>query len=57
MVDHVLSEQAREAILKAIIKAAPSVGNSPAGIRDLAEASALLERNLSPNAGVVRRHT
>jgi hypothetical protein len=57
MVDQVLSEQAREAILKAIIKATPSVGNSPAGIRDLAEAYALLERDLSPNAGVVRRHT
>ena len=57
MVDQNLSEQAREAILKAIIKAAPSVGNSPAGIRDLAEAYALLERDLTPNAGVVKRHT
>jgi hypothetical protein len=57
MVDEILSEQAREAILKAIIKAAPSVGNSPAGIRDLAEAYALLERDLVPNAGVVKSHT
>jgi hypothetical protein len=57
MVDQILSEQAREAILKAIIKAAPSVGNSPAGIRDLAEAYALVERDLVPNAGVVRSHT
>ena len=57
MVDEILSEQAREAILKAIIKAAPSVGNSPAGIRDLAEAYALLERDLLPNAGVVKSHT
>jgi hypothetical protein len=57
MVDEILSEQAREAILKAIVKAAPSVGNSPAGIRDLAEAYALLERDLVPNAGVVKSHT
>jgi hypothetical protein len=57
MVDEILSEQAREAILKAIVKAAPSVGNSPAGIRDLAEAYALLERDLLPNAGVVKSHT
>jgi hypothetical protein len=52
-----LSEQAREAVLKAIIKSAPSVGNSPAGIRDLAEAYALLERELAPVAGVVRNKT
>jgi hypothetical protein len=52
-----LSEQAREAVLKAIIKAAPAVGNSPTGVRDLAEAYALLERNLTPNAGVVHRRT
>ena len=57
MVDEILSEQAREAILKAIVKAAPSVGNSPAGIRDLAEAYALVERDLLPNAGVVKSHT
>ncbi|HWM58674.1 MAG TPA: hypothetical protein VNO83_12620 [Pseudonocardia sp.] len=57
MVDEILSEQAREAILKAIVKAAPSVGNSPAGIRDLAEAYALVERDLIPNAGVVKSHT
>lgn len=57
MVDQSFSEQAREAILEAIIKAAPKVGNSPAGVRDLAEAFALLERGLIPNAGVVRSRT
>lgn len=57
MADQTLSEQAHEAVLKAIIKAAPNVGNSPAGVRDLAEAYALLERNLVPNAGVVHSHT
>jgi hypothetical protein len=51
------SETAREAILKAIIKAAPNAGASPSGIRDLAEAYALLERDLVPNAGVVRNRT
>ena len=54
MADQSLSVQAREAVLKSIIKAAPTVGNSPAGIRDLAEAYALLERELVPNAGVVK---
>ena len=53
MADQSLSEQAREAVLKAIIKSAPTVGNSPTGVRDLAEAYALLERNLVPNAGIV----
>jgi hypothetical protein len=57
MVDPSLSEQAREAVLQAIVKAAPNVGNSPAGVRDLAEAYALLERNLVPNAGVVKNRT
>ena len=57
MADQSLSDQAREAVLKAIIKSAPTVGNSPAGIRDLAEAYALLERNLIPNAGVVQPRT
>ena len=57
MVDQSLSEQAREAVLQAIIAAAPKVGNSPAGVRDLAEAYALLERNLVPNAGVVQNRT
>jgi hypothetical protein len=57
MDDQSLSEQAHEAILQAIIKAAPKVGNSPAGVRDLAEAYALLERNLIPNAGVVQNKT
>jgi len=57
MVDQSFSEQAREAILQAIINAAPKVGNSPAGVRDLAEAYALLERDLVPNAGVVKNKT
>jgi hypothetical protein len=57
MVDENLTEQAREAVLKAIIKSAPNVGSSPAGIRDLAEAYALLERDLHPVAGVVKSRT
>ncbi|MFR9801483.1 hypothetical protein ACL02T_04155 [Pseudonocardia sp. RS010] len=57
MTDASLSEQAREAVLEAIVKAAPKVGNSPSGVRDLAEAYALLERNLVPVAGVVRNKT
>ena len=57
MADQSLSEQAREAVLKVIIKSAPTVGNSPAGVRDLAEAYALLERDLVPNAGVVHPRT
>lgn len=52
-----ISEQAREAVLQAIITSAPKVGNSPAGIRDLAEAYALLERDLVPVAGVVKNKT
>jgi hypothetical protein len=57
MADQSLSEQAREAVLRAIIKSAPTVGNSPAGVRDLTESYALLERNLIPNAGVVKNRT
>jgi hypothetical protein len=57
MTDQSLPDQAREAVLRAIIKSAPTVGNSPAGVRDLAEAFALLERNLIPNAGVVQNRT
>jgi hypothetical protein len=57
MADQNLSEQAREAVLQAILNAAPKVTNSPAGVRDLAEAYALLERNLIPNAGVVQNRT
>jgi hypothetical protein len=57
MAEQSSSEQAREAVLRAIIKTAPIVGNSPSGVRDLAEAYALLERNLIPNAGVVHRRT
>lgn len=52
-----ISDEARDGVLQAIIKAAPTVGNSPAGIRDLAEAYALVEGWLEPNAGVVRRRT
>jgi hypothetical protein len=57
MVDQSLSDQAREAVLHAIVTAAAKVGNSPSGVRDLAEAYALLERNLVPNAGVVQNRT
>jgi hypothetical protein len=57
VVDQSLSEQAREAVFKVIIKSAPTVGNSRAGVRDLAEAYALLERDLVPNAGVVQTRT
>ena len=57
MADQSLSEQAREAVLRAIIKSAPRVGNSLAGVHDLAEAYALLERDLVPSAGVVRNRT
>jgi hypothetical protein len=57
MADQSLSERARAAILEAIIKSASIVGNSPTGVRDLAEAYALVERNLVPNAGVVHRRT
>jgi hypothetical protein len=57
MADQSLGEQAREAVLKAIIKSAPTVGNSPTGVRDLAEAYALLERDLVPNTRVVHTRT
>jgi hypothetical protein len=52
-----LCEQAREAVLKAIIRAAAKVENSPTGVRDLAEAYALLERDLVPRSGVVHNKT
>jgi hypothetical protein len=48
-----LAQQARQALLQAIIRAAAKVGNSPTGVRDLAEAYALLERDLVPHANVV----
>ena len=48
-----VTDQARDAVLQAIINAAPKVGNSPAGVRDLAEAYALLQGTLTPNVGVV----
>jgi hypothetical protein len=57
MADQSLKDRARVAILDAITKAAPAVGNSPAGIRDLAEAYALLERDLIPVAGIVKNKT
>jgi hypothetical protein len=57
MADQSLSDEARESVLRAIIKAAPNVGNSPAGVRDLAEAYALVERELQPVAGVVKNKT
>ena len=57
MADQGPSEQAREAVLKAVIKAAPNVGNSQAGVRDLAEAYVLLQRDLVPVAGVVKNKT
>lgn len=52
-----LSAEARDALLRMITKAAPTLGNSPSGIRDLAEAYALVEGWLVPNAGVDRSHT
>jgi hypothetical protein len=52
-----LGDQAREAILRAIIRAAAKVGNSPTGVRDLAEAYALLERDLVPRSSVVHNKT
>ena len=52
MADQSVQEQAREAVLQAIIKTAAKIGNSPAGVRDLAEAYALLEGRLAPNVGV-----
>jgi len=57
MAEQSSSDRAREAVLQAIIKAAPNVGNSPAGVRDLAEAYALVERDLVPVAGVVQNKT
>lgn len=57
MVEQNLSEQAREAVLQAILKAAQKVSNSPSGVRDLAEAYALVERDLTPNTGVVQHRT
>jgi hypothetical protein len=48
-----VTDQAREAVLQATIKTAAKIGNSPAGVRDLAEAYALLSGTLPPNVGVV----
>jgi hypothetical protein len=57
MAEQSVSEQARAAVLQAIITTAAKIGNSPAGVRDLAEAYALLEGTLSPRAGVVHNKT
>ena len=57
MAEQSVSDQAREAVLQAIITTAAKIGNSPAGVRDLAEAYALLTGTLEPNAGVVRNKT
>ena len=51
------ADQAREALLRAIIRASAKVANSPTGVRDLAEAYALLERDLVPRTGVVHNKT
>ena len=48
-----VTDQARDAVLRAIITLAPKIGNSPAGVRDLAEAYALLQGPGAPNVGVV----
>jgi hypothetical protein len=48
-----LTDQAREAVLHAIITTAAKIGNSPSGVRDLAEAYALLAGTIAPNVGVV----
>jgi hypothetical protein len=48
-----LTDEARDAVLHAIITTAAKIGNSPAGVRDLAEAYALLAGTLTPNVGVV----
>jgi hypothetical protein len=48
-----ITEQAREAVHHAIVTMAAKIGNSPAGVRDLAEAYALMEGSLTPNVGVV----
>lgn len=53
MVDQNVREQAHEAVLRAIIKTAEKLGNSPAGVRELAEAYALLERDLVPQHSLV----
>jgi hypothetical protein len=57
MAEQSMAEQAREAVLQAIVTTAAKIGNSPAGVRDLAEAYALLAGTLAPNAGVVRNKT
>ncbi|MDT7580636.1 MAG: hypothetical protein QOK35_1900 [Pseudonocardiales bacterium] len=51
--DQDVADQAREAVLHAIVTTAAKIGNSPAGVRDLAEAYALLVGRLPPNVGVV----
>jgi hypothetical protein len=57
MVDQNLREEAHEAVLQAIIKTAAKLGNSPAGVRELAEAYALLERDVAPYQAVVHNRS
>jgi hypothetical protein len=57
MAEQSASDQAREAVLQAIVTTAAKIGNSPAGVRDLAEAYALLVGTLPPNVGVVHNKT
>jgi hypothetical protein len=52
-----VDDQAREAILQAIISTAAKIGNSAAGVRDLAEAYALLAGTSAPNVGVVHNRS
>ena len=52
-----VSDQARDAVFKAIVTTAAKLSNSPAGLRDLAEAYALLMGTLAPNVGVVHNKT
>jgi hypothetical protein len=57
MAEQSVDEQARTAVLQAIITTAAKIGNSPAGVRDLAEAYALLAGTLEPHVGVVHNKT
>lgn len=52
-----ISDEAREAVFRAIVATAAKLSNSPAGLRDLAEAYALLTGSLAPNVGVVHNKT
>ena len=52
-----LGEQAREAILRAIIRGGGQGRQQSHRVRDLAEAYALLERDLVPRSSVVHNKT